>query len=75
VIDYTTVIQAVDSWPVEDRLRLVESLWDRIVDAGEAPPLTETQRAELDRRLAAIEANPDDVASWEEVQRSLRRAG
>ena len=39
----------------------------------EPPPLTEAQRRELDRRIAALDANPDAVSSWEEVEARLLR--
>ncbi|MBV8608922.1 MAG: addiction module protein [Singulisphaera sp.] len=42
--------------------------WDRLVDRGYEPVLTEEQKAELDRRLAEDDAAPDDVVSWEEVK-------
>ena len=58
----------IDRLSVEERLALVEELWDSI---AAVTPLTDTQRAELDRRLADHEANPDDVVSWEEVQSSI----
>ena len=55
---------------MEDRLALIDQLWDSIASAG-GPPLTDAQRLELDRRLADHEANPDDVVSWDEVKRSI----
>ena len=58
----------IDRLSVADRLILVEELGDSIAAAA---PLTDAQRAELDRRLADHEANPDDVVSWEEVQSSI----
>ena len=58
----------IDRLSVADRLNLVEELWDSI---AAATPLTNAHRAELDRRLADHEANPDDVVSWEEVQSSI----
>jgi putative addiction module component (TIGR02574 family) len=58
----------IDRLSIEERLALVEELWDSI---AEATPLTEAQRAELDRRLAEHKANPDDVVSWEEVKASI----
>jgi putative addiction module component (TIGR02574 family) len=39
--------------PLEERLRLVEDLWDSIAAEQEKLPLTPKQRVELDRRLAA----------------------
>ncbi|MBV8231894.1 MAG: addiction module protein, partial [Planctomycetaceae bacterium] len=50
------------------RIRLMHELWDRLVDRGYEPVLTEEQKAELDRRLAEDDAAPDDVVSWEEVK-------
>jgi putative addiction module component (TIGR02574 family) len=57
--------------PLAERLRLVEALWDSIAADSAALPLTGAQRAELDRRLAEHEANPDDVVSWEDIKASI----
>lgn len=56
---------------VEERLALVEELWDSIAEDSAAVPLTDAQRAELDRRLADHEAHPEDVVSWEDVKTSI----
>jgi putative addiction module component (TIGR02574 family) len=58
----------IEQLSVAERLVLVEELWDSI---SAATPVTDAQRAELDRRLADHEANPDDVISWEEVKSSI----
>jgi putative addiction module component (TIGR02574 family) len=61
---------------VDEQIELVEALWDNIVERNAVPPLTEAQTAELDRRIADHEANPDDVISWEEVKaEALKRFG
>jgi putative addiction module component (TIGR02574 family) len=67
-MDWKTVLTETESWPVEDRIRLLHELWDRLVDRGYEPELTEEQKAELDRRLAEDDAAPDDIVSWEEVK-------
>ena len=65
----------IDQWSVEDRLRLVQEIWDSIAAIPEEIPLTEAQRGELERRLAAHAANPQDVVPWEEVKaKALARA-
>lgn len=43
--------------PVEERIKLVEDLWDSIAEDRKALPVTPEQRAELDRRLAAYETD------------------
>ena len=61
----------IDQLSVEERLALVEELWDSIAESDANLPLTAPQREELDRRLAEHEANPDDVVSWEEIKASI----
>lgn len=58
----------VQELPLEEQLELVEALWDSIIERNAAPPLIDAQKAELDRRLADDEANPDKVASWDDVK-------
>jgi len=43
--------------PIVERIRLVEDLWDSIAADQVALPITDEQRAELDRRLDAYEAD------------------
>jgi putative addiction module component (TIGR02574 family) len=73
MMDVSMVLREVDSWSVDERLRLAEALWDRIAEAGETPQLTEAQQSELDRRLTALDANPGDVVPWEAVEQHVRR--
>jgi putative addiction module component (TIGR02574 family) len=67
-MDLKTVLTEVDSWPVEDRVSLVQEVWDRLVDQGHQPELTDDMKAELDRRLAAHRANPEAAIEWEHVE-------
>lgn len=61
----------IDQLGVDERLALIEALWDSISADESAIAVTDAQRAELDRRLADHEANPNDVVSWDEVRASL----
>lgn len=61
--------------PVPERLRLVEILWDSIAAIPEAISIPEELKAELNRRLAEFEADPEAGSPWEEVRsRILQRA-
>jgi putative addiction module component (TIGR02574 family) len=40
---------------------------------GEVFLLKPAQKAELYRRVAEYEKNPDDVVSWEEIKRGLQK--
>ena len=66
----------IDQMGVEERLALLDEIWDSITDEGGALPLPNGQRAELERRFNEDEAHPDDVASWEAVKAAtLARLG
>jgi len=60
-----------------ERLELVEELWDSIAAEAERDadvlPLTDAQKEELDRRIAAHRADPSRVEPWEEVRKELWR--
>lgn len=50
--------------PIDERISLVDDLWDSIAADQSALPLTEAQKQELDRRLDAYEfyGNPGPSA-------------
>lgn len=59
---------------VEERLELIESLWESLVVDPSHVPVTDAQKQVLDERLAEIEAGDDARAPWEEVRaRTLER--
>lgn len=62
----------IDKLDVDDRLALVEEIWASVCADAERFPLSESQRAELDRRVADDDEFPDDVVPWDEVKASVR---
>lgn len=71
-MDPFSTLQAVRGWPLDDRLELVFRLWDELVEDGWQPEPTEELAAELDRRLAAHEADPGNIRTWEQVLKRVR---
>jgi len=65
----------IDRLSVEERLALVEDLWDSIAGESAATSLTDAQRAEIDRRLADHEANPNDAFHVENTRLRLVSPG
>lgn len=63
---------AIDQLSVAERILLVEEIWDSIAADEEQVPLTEAQKQDLERRLAAYQADPKAGSSWEEVKARLR---
>lgn len=58
----------IDQLSVSDRIQLVQEIGDSIAATPEELPLTEAQKQELDRRLAAHQARPDGVIPWDVVK-------
>tara|TARA_B100000315_G_scaffold60820_1_gene55256 strand:- start:1252 stop:1476 length:225 start_codon:yes stop_codon:yes gene_type:complete len=54
----------------EERLTLLADLWDSL--DPEDVPVTDAQRAELDRRLDDLELDRDLGIPWQEVLRQIR---
>lgn len=72
-MDINTTLNQINEVSIDDRIRLVQAIWDSIAAEQAHPDLTPEQEAELDRRSAACDANPDDVLTWEEVKASIKR--
>jgi putative addiction module component (TIGR02574 family) len=59
--------------PIDERLRLVEAIWQSIAAHPSAVPVTQAHRAAIDERLADHERNPGDVLTRDEVLARARR--
>lgn len=57
--------------PVQERIRLVELIWDSVAAVPEAVEVSPELKAELEARLAEFEENPDAGFSWEQVKSHL----
>jgi putative addiction module component (TIGR02574 family) len=69
----------IEALSPEERLELLERLWDSLSRKPASVPLTDPQRVELDRRLDALD---EDVSQgrvfgvpWDEVVREIRTRG
>jgi putative addiction module component (TIGR02574 family) len=58
----------IDRLGPDERLRLVEEIWESLQSEAGWPPLTDAQRRELDRRVAALDADPGSAVAWDEVE-------
>ena len=59
---------------IPERIRLVEEIWDSIAEENEAFELTETQKRELDRRLALARQDPDRGRTWDEIKAEFMKS-
>ncbi len=58
---------------VEQRLRIVEDIWDSIANDQEALSLTDEQRMELDRRLDVFELDGNQGRLAEDAIADIRK--
>jgi len=58
--------------PVDERIRLVEDLWDSIASDQSTLSLTSEQKAELDKRLDAYETTKDPGKPGKDVISGIR---
>lgn len=58
--------------PVEEKLELVEALWDRIDEDLLGEKISSPQmEKELDERVDKLEKNPESMIPWEEVKKKM----
>jgi putative addiction module component (TIGR02574 family) len=58
----------IDRLSVDERIALVQEIWDSVTPDVARRPLSEAKRQELQRRLDDYRDNPKDGIPWEEVK-------
>jgi len=59
------------SLSIEDRLQLLDVLWESITEAPDTLLLSDAHKQELDRRLDDLHADPASGRSWDSVRDAL----
>jgi len=62
----------ITSLSTEERLQLLEEIWESVSKTPEAIPLTTAQREELDRRLDELDHEGPTGIAWDDVMKSIR---
>lgn len=55
-----------------ERIKLAQDLWDSVSEIPAPEALTDLQKQELDRRVAAIKNRPDQSIPWRDVLEEIR---
>lgn len=58
--------------PLQERIQLVELIWESIAAVPEAIEVTPQLKAELNARLADFESEPEAGYSWDQVKAQLK---
>ncbi len=72
-MDTQQIVEAFRRLPADERVRLVEELWDEVARELERQPLSEAQQRLLDERIRQHQENPADVEAWEVARDDLLR--
>jgi len=58
--------------PLQERIQLVELIWDSVAAVPEAVEVSPALKAELERRMIEFERNPEPGYSWDQVKSCLK---
>jgi putative addiction module component (TIGR02574 family) len=62
----------LDRLTMDERLDLIEKLWDSLGAEASMIPLTPSQQEELDRRLDALDREGATGSTWDEAMARMR---
>jgi len=68
-----TEIKDILKLSVDERIHLVQTIWDSIAADTEMTEISEEHKKILNERLEAHKNNPNDIVSWEEVKKSVQK--
>ncbi len=63
----------IDSLSLQEKILLVEELWNNISETAATLGLSEAQKKELARRLESFEKSPELGRPWEDIKRDIAR--
>jgi putative addiction module component (TIGR02574 family) len=67
-MDITSILNEIVTLCVDDRIRLVQAIWDSVIAAEQASPeLIDSQKREFDSRIIDSLANPEDTLTWQDI--------
>ena len=63
----------IERLSADERLDLLERLWESLTNEPGGVPLTEAQREDLDRRLDELDRGEVGGIPWDEVLKQIRK--
>ena len=64
----------IDRMSVEQRMQLMEDIWDSIAKEPESVEIPDWHKKIIAERLADCESNPNAQVAWEEARTRLRES-
>ena len=72
-MDTQQIVEAFRQLPTDDRVRLIEKLWDEIAQELDQQLPGETQQRLLDERIREDETLPGDLEAWDTARDDILR--
>lgn len=72
-VSSTMSLSEIQQLPIEEKLRLMEALWEDLRDRFEQLPISPTQQALLDERRARVQGGSATLADWDAVKSAIGR--
>jgi putative addiction module component (TIGR02574 family) len=65
----------IEELSTDERLRLIEDVWETIETSPDSLALSEEHREVLEQRLSELDQNPNSTLSWDETLQQVRARG
>jgi putative addiction module component (TIGR02574 family) len=65
--NYETLLAGAAQLPIEDRLQLIDAIWETL-PADSLPPLSDEWAAEIQRRSAEYDSGSAATVPWQQVK-------
>ncbi|HEX7707608.1 MAG TPA: addiction module protein [Thermoanaerobaculia bacterium] len=66
--------EEIQEMPVPQRIELIGELWNSVIAAEDALPITDEHRRLLDESIEEYRQNPDAARPWDDVRREVFRS-
>ena len=65
-------IDEIKMLDITERIMLVEEIWDSIAKEQDSLVLSVYEKKILDKRLASLKNNPNNLLSWNEIKKRVQ---
>ncbi len=72
-MDFAATLAEIRTLSPQERIQLVQAIWDSIAEDQAPPDLSEAQKDDLKRRVGELDANPNNVLTWEQIKAHVKR--
>ena len=72
-MELSTVVRVIDSWTIDARLQLIDSIWKSLVKSGWTPDMNDEVKSDAHGQWDDLDADPTEAILFEQLERSMRR--